>query len=208
MYIKIDVDISKVVGWSRVMTDDTIRKAQVSTVNKLGALAETAMRREITREFNVSASFVRARLRLRRASNRGGSGIAIEAVLIGSGSSGAKRSANLIHFVEKSISLAEARRRLRAGEGQSSRNRTFELRAKIKRGAGPKIVKGAFIGNKGRTVFIREGNTRLPIKPVQTIDVPQMFNTKRVNGRVVALIESRGKQQLEHELRYYMSRQG
>ena len=207
MYIKIDVDISKVAGWGRSMTEQTIRQAQASAVNKLVALAQTAMRREIVREFNVSASFVRERLKVRKASARG-TGFIIEAVLTGSGSSGAKRSANLIHFVEKSISLAEARRRLRAGEGQSSRNRTFELRAKIKRGAGPKIVKGAFIGNKGRTVFIREGNTRLPIKPVQTIDVPQMFNTKRVNGRVVALIESRGKQQLEHELRYYMSRQG
>lgn len=207
MHIKIDVDISQVVGWGRAMTDQAIPQAQASAVNKLAAIGQTAMRREIVQEYHVSSAFVRARLRVRKASAHA-KGFVIEAVLIGSGSSGAKRSANLIHFVEKSVSLAEARRRFKAGEGQSNRNRTFELRAKIKRGTGQKIVKGAFIGNKGRTVFIREGKTRLPIKPVQTIDVPQMFNAKRINRKVVQLIEARGKEQLEHELRYFMGRQG
>jgi hypothetical protein len=52
------------------------------------------------------------------------------------------------------------------------------------------LKNGAFIGNKGRTVFQRTGNTRLPIKPVQVIGVGQMFNFKPINARVKKKIEA------------------
>ena len=53
--------------------------------------------------------------------------------------------------------------------------------------SGPrKVITGAFIGNKGRTVFTRvQGAGRLPIKAVETVDIPQMFNTRRINAKVV-----------------------
>lgn len=204
MHIKIDVDLSAVERWASRMQNETIRQAQASAVNKLLEQAQTAMRREIASEFNVSASFVRARLRIRRASARGAA-VVIEGFLTGGGAAGAKRSTNIIHFVKTSkVSKAEARRRTKAGEATPAQG--YELRAKIKRHSSPKILRGAFIGNKGRTVFIREGRTRLPIKPVQTIDVPQMFNARRINDKVVALVRAKGKQQLEHELRYFMAR--
>jgi hypothetical protein len=58
---------------------------------------------------------------------------------------------------------------------------------KIKKAGPRKLIKGAFIGNKGRTVFERAGSGvgRLPIRAVETIDVQQMFNTRRLNAAVI-----------------------
>jgi hypothetical protein len=38
-------------------------------------------------------------------------------------------------------------------------------------------------------VFRRVGKGRLPIEPVQVIDVPQMFNARRVNEKVRARMQ-------------------
>ena len=80
------------------------------------------------------------------------------------------------------MTLAEGRRRNKAGTQN-------QLRFQIKKVGGKKIISGAFIGNKGRTVFIRETGDRLPIKALSTIDVPQMFNTRRIKKRVIKRIE-------------------
>ena len=80
------------------------------------------------------------------------------------------------------------------------------LSVKIRRNGGRKVLKQGFIGNKGRTAFERVGKARLPIKPLQTIDVPQMFNTKRINAKVVALIRERFPAIAEREVRFYLQR--
>lgn len=59
---------------------------------------------------------------------------------------------------------------------------------RIKKSGGRKLIKHAFIGNQGRTMFMREGTKRLPIKSVKTVDVPQMFNTRHINANVLARI--------------------
>lgn len=172
-------------------------RALASAVNKTLDQAETKMVRSIAAEFNVTSAYVRQRLRLRRA--RAKDGISIEGGLIGGGRAGAKRSANIIAFVEKKTSLAEARRRRKAG----TLNQLF---VKVKRGGPAKPIKGAFIGNKGRTVFEREGKSRLPIKPVQTIDVAQMFNTQRINRQVIAMLKAKFPQIVEREVRFFVTR--
>jgi len=90
--------------------------------------------------------------------------------------------------------LAEARRRSRRGTMN-------QLHFQIKRAGGKKMIKGAFIGNKGRTVFIREGRERLPIKALATIDVPQMFNARRINSIVRAVMLKRFETNFRRELR-------
>lgn len=153
-----------------------------AALNKVAAKAKTEMTRAITSEFNLKAAEVSSRLRIVRANRN----VKNWRVILDPFASGnfAKRgsSLNLIRFVEKSVTLAEGRRRAKAG----AKNKLY---FQIKKAGGKKPVTGAFIGNQGRTVFVRTGTARLPIKALSTIDVPQMFNTKRINARVMARIK-------------------
>jgi len=154
------------------LQSDLRDKALSASLNKVGPKARTEMTRAITSEFALKTSDVRPRLSLSKASRNH-----LVVVLDPYGSRRRGRSLNLIHFVEQRVSLAEMRRRRQSGDRQ--------IRFKIKRGGGLKKIPGAFIGNRGRTVFRRTGKDRLPIQAVSTIDVPQMFNARRIAGRVL-----------------------
>jgi hypothetical protein len=178
----------KVDRLSREMQNKVIPAA----INKVAPKARTAMIRQITSEFNIRADEVRSRLRLIKARRN------LErwmATLDPFASSRRGRSLNLIRFIEGSITLAEAKRRVRKGEGGAyqlnksvTRQKALQMRFKIKRRGSKQTVTGAFIGNKGRTVFVRLGDKQLPIKALSTIDVPQMFNTRRVQAEVIKVI--------------------
>ena len=171
-------------------------RATVSALNKTAAQAQTQMSKLIRQDYNISASLVRERLRVRRAVRRGE--YAFEAALLGNANN-QTRAMNLIHFLEKKVTLAEGKRRGKAG----TQNLLF---FKIKK-TGAKInVKGTFIGNKGRTIFKRTGSTRLPIAPKQTIGVPQMFNTKKNRGAVEKLIREVFPRVFQKEAAFYLSR--
>lgn len=172
------------------------RQALASAINKTIDFGRTRMVREITSEFNVTAAYVRDRLRVRRAAAKGL--LAIEGALIG-GKGGKARSANIIAFLEKVTTLGEAKKRAKAGTLQ-------QLFVKVKKAGPKKPLKGAFIGNKGRTVFERVGKERLPIKPVQVIDVAQMFNTKRINARVVVDLKRKFPEIAAREIRFFVDR--
>lgn len=185
---------------------DAGNKAMVRALNATIDQGKTQMAREISREFRISVAVAKARLAVRKASAKGGQlrfEAALEATRRGQG-----RSMNLIAFVEKSVSLAQARKRMRAGEGgaQTLRHggqvqKALQLRFQIKRSGGQKMIPGAFIANGGRTVFIREGKGRLPIRALNTIDVPQMFNAQRINQVVVRVMMSRFEANFRRELR-------
>lgn len=188
---------------------DIARQATASALNKTIAQAKTAMSREIRDEFNISAAKVNESLSITRASASGGE-LRMQASLQSPRKRG--RSLNLINFMEKSVSMAQARKRIKAGEGGTyqlqgrSMQKMLELRFKIKRKGPAKVVKGAFIGNKGRTVFMREGKSRLPIKALQTIDVASMFNTKRVNAKVVQMMMDKFPTIFDHEAKFFTSK--
>lgn len=171
-------------------------QAAASAINKTLDQAQTQMVRAITSEFMVKAGYVRDRLRIRRAVARGQA--TLEGSLIG-GNTGRGRSANIIAFVEKVTSLAAHRKRAKGGTGN-------QLYVKILRRGPAKPLPGAFIGNKGRTVFQRVGKGRLPIRPVQVIDVAQMFNTKRINATVVRFMRDKFPTIFEREARFYTDR--
>ncbi|MFZ4624105.1 MAG: hypothetical protein ACOYNF_07690, partial [Rhodoferax sp.] len=95
------------------------------------------------------------------------------------------RSLNMIHFVSGKL------------PSKRKNGTRSQLRFKIIKGAGLKTIlndatlkNGAFIGNKGRTVFQRTGKARLPIKPVQVIGVSQMFTFTKIRDRVISKINS------------------
>lgn len=158
---------------------DLQKRVVPAALNKVAAKAKTEMKQQITGEYNLKSAEVNERLRVIKAGRALNQWLA---VLDPFASRKRGRSLNMIHFLENKTTLAEAKRRKAGGT-------VNQLHFKIKRVGGKKLVEGAFIGNKGRTVFVRTSGDRLPIKALSTIDVPQMFNTKRIQGKVLARIE-------------------
>lgn len=158
---------------------DLQKRVVPAALNKVAAKAKTEMKQQITGEYNLKSAEVNERLRVIKAGRSLNQWLA---VLDPFASRKRGRSLNMIHFLENKTTLAEAKRRKAGGT-------VNQLHFKIKRVGGKKLVEGAFIGNKGRTVFVRTSGDRLPIKALSTIDVPQMFNTKRIQSKVLARIE-------------------
>lgn len=158
---------------------DLQKRVVPAALNKVAAKAKTEMKQQITGEYNLKSAEVNERLRVIKAGRSLNQWLA---VLDPFASRKRGRSLNMIHFLENKTTLAEAKRRRAGGT-------VNQLHFKIKRVGGKKLVEGAFIGNKGRTVFVRTSGDRLPIKALSTIDVPQMFNTKRIQSKVLARIE-------------------
>lgn len=181
-------------------------KVMVRSLNKTIDQGKIEMARDISSEFRIGVAAVKERLTVRKLTFKRGM-VKFEVVLEAT-NKGKGRSMNLIAFVEKSISFAQARKRMKAGEGGTQTLRgggvitkALQLRFQIKRAGGPKMIKGLFIGNKGRTVFQRVGKDRFPIEAKNTIDVPQMFNTKRINAAVVKAMLQKFEQNFDRELR-------
>lgn len=183
MKITISHNFPEVMRQLDQLQGDVAKQALVRAVNRTMEQAKTAMSREIRAEFNLPASKVNAALRIIRATYRGGL-FAVQATLESPSKRG--RSLNLINFAAR----------------QTSQGVTFQ----VKRGTGRKLIPGAFIANDGRTVFIRVGKPRLPIKALQTIDVAQMFNTKRINARVVKTMKDKFPEVFAREAKYYTDR--
>lgn len=172
---------------------DIGNKAVVRALNTTIDQGKTQMARQISQEFRVSVGTAKGRLKVFKASARNG---AFRFVAILEATKKAKgRSMNLIAFVNKGkVSKASAKRSGRT-------DLAGQLQFQIKRGGGKKAIKGAFIGNAGRTVFIRTGKDRLPIKALNTIDIGQMFNTRRVNKVVRQVMLDKFPANFQRELR-------
>ena len=161
-------------------------KAMARALNKTIDQGRAEMARRIAAEYRIKISDVRQRLAITRARKQGKAlelTVSLEATRAGKG-----RSMNLIAF------HTGGGRVLKSGKRQ-------QLRFKIRRDGGNKQITGAFIGNKGRTIFIREGEDRLPIKAVSTIDVIQMFNVKRINLAVREALLASLESNFDRELR-------
>lgn len=169
-----------------LMRKDIGDKAVARALNATIKQGETAMARQISLTYRISQSVVKQRLSVTRARRVGGKlelQVTLEASRPGKG-----RSMNLIAFVTTPA------RRLKTGK----RNQT---KLQIRRDGGRKQITGAFIGNQGRTLFIRTDKTRLPIKAVNTIDVVQMFNARKINDAVRTVLLDRFQTNFERELR-------
>ena len=179
METSIRIDLSGVAEVDRQLArlrGAELQKALYMAMNKTGAKAQTQADRMIRERFNISRDQVRGSFVFTRA-KQGTTGA--EAVLRIFGSpTKVGRSMNMVRFLERSVTLAEARKRVN------------KLRFKIlRRGGGLKTIDGAFLGNKGRTVFERTGAARRPIEPVQVIGVSQMFNTRTIREKAMITLE-------------------
>ena len=162
-------------------------KAMSAAINKTAQKARAEINRVIPQEYAVKATEVRNSIDLRSA--RAGN---LEAVISIFGSQSKRgRSANMIRFLAVAVA-AGASFKTRGAVGIKKKDIAAlkrQLGFRIRRAAGLKTVDGAFIANKGRTVFMREGKARLPIKPVQVIGFSQMFNARKIRDRVMAKID-------------------
>lgn len=180
------------------LSKDVANKVTPRALNATAKQGEAVMARTISREFVIGSREARSRLGIVRASKR--DGLNMQAVLMASnkGNRRGGRGMNLIGFLESKTTRKEMRERIKDQTAN-------QLRFKIKRGGAKRLIPGAFVAtNKatgGTAVFVREGKDRMPIKPLTTIDVPQMFNTRRINGAVVKHIMKRFPINWKRELR-------
>ena len=195
MKIDIRTNIDDVKRDLNRLQSDIQQRAIARALNRTMDQGRTQMVREIASEFEIKQSEIRARMSIRRAREGYFGGLLTVELFALQNKRG--RGFNLIRFVEKRVTLAEAKRRQKAGT-------LNQLGFRIKKGGGIKRITGAFIGNKGRTVFMREGKERLPIKAVTTIDVAQMFNTRRINSKVVRYVQDKFPEVLGREVDYYV----
>ncbi len=189
--MSVRADLTAVRGQLRRLEKGMREQAIASALNRTAEMAKTAATRDITRDINLQANYVRGRIQIRRASARSG---VLEVTL----SSPGKRSANLIRFAERRVTLAEGRRRVKEGK--------VGVYVKVRRNGSWTLIPGAFIGNNGRTVFRRVGKSRLPIESLQAVDVPQaMFSDIGVANlkRAVATIFPK---RLAHEIQRLIRR--
>lgn len=205
MKINVHADMSRVIMKLGKIKADLRDKVIVAALNKTVAKAQAEMVRQITAEFNIKSSDVRAKLDIDKASWKRGRMVA---TLKAFGSKRGRRSMNVIHFAAKQVPGNGPPKRVRA-QFPDGRWRTITVRegggvsVKIKRGGGRKLIKGAFIANQGRTVFMRVGPSRLKIKAVHTVDVPQMFNMRKVNGAVVRKVRQEFPIEFARALKMY-----
>ena len=153
------------------LPEQIANKAMARALNTTIDQGKTQMARQISQEYRLTVGEVKARLSVQKARNRGA--LRLEAKLEAT-RKGKGRSMNLIAFQTGALTKRTAKKAGRA-------NAVGQIGFQIKRGGGRKVIPGAFIGNKGRTMFIRTGKARLPIQALNTIDVTQMFNTRRIN---------------------------
>ena len=187
-------------------------QAELSALNKTAAGAKTRMARVIVANYRLKSSFVKERLRIAKARRKGQ--YELTAILSGNEAGGNRRSMNLIHFAVNKLTGKEKR----AWKKQSGM-RNPQLPFQIKKTGGRVYIKGAFVGNNGRTVFERIPGTTMEsrgkyagtthaeaLKPVQTIGVPQMFNATKSIAPVQRWIAENFSRIFASEYRYYMAK--
>jgi hypothetical protein len=201
--LKITVDNRATLAMLANVRREIVPKVLQPAINKVAAKAVAEINRAIPQEYAVKASEVRNAISLRRA--RAGN---IEAVIEIFGSARKRgRSLNLIHF------LAAVQQAGRAFKARGTKVTKKDLAALdqqlgfiIKRAGGLRKIEGAFIGNKGRTIFRRVGKGRLPLEPVQVIGFSQMFTSARISKRVLDKINAELPVEIDRALKLLMSR--
>lgn len=178
------------------LADDVANKVLGRAMNKSIDQGRTRMVKEISAEFRVTQSAVKQRLSVQHVMTRKGNvrmTVRLEARRAGGLHGNDERGMNLINFV------------IGGQPKRSKRGSMRQLSFQIKRTGGRKQIPGAFITTNKKTngtaVFIREGKSRYPIKTITTIDVAQMFNTRRINKAVVSSILDNFEKNFQRELR-------
>lgn len=90
---------------------------------------------------------------------------------------------------------------IRFGARQGKKGVTFAFKKRQRQ-----TIAGAFIANRGRTVFKRVGKARLPIKSLLSpYSVTQLFGSDRMKKRIQEFVHEAYPRVLIQELKYFFS---
>ena len=188
MEIRLDIrGVDAVQRQLKTVNENLRDKVVTAALNKVASKAQAEINRAIRDEYVVKADEVRNAMVVHKASRES---LTASIDIFGS-KSRRGRSANMIYFVAamQAGGMAFKTRGATGVKRSDLKSIGKQLGFRVKRGSGLKQIHGAFIANKGRTVFIREGRNRLPIKPVQVIGFSQMFSSKKISKRVMDKID-------------------
>lgn len=172
---------------SRISSELKQGQATSAAINKVAEKAKAEINRQIVGRYAVKATEVRSSVSIRRASPTGGR---LQAVVDIFGSPSRRgRSMNMVRFLAALQAAGQAHRARGSTAGKKALAALGkQLGFQILRGGALKQIPGAFVGNRGRTVFRRVGRERLPIEPVQVIGVSQMFSSRSIRAAVLRKI--------------------
>lgn len=169
--------------------NDIGNKALVRSLNATIDHGKTQMARTISQEFRITVGAAKDRLKVSKASAKGANvrfEVQLEPTRPAKG-----RGMNLIHFVTRIPK-------------RTKKGMLGQVQLQIKRQGGRKTIKGAFVATNRKTtgtaLFVRTSKSRYPIKTLTTVDIPQMFNTKRINATVVKVMREQFEKNFNREL--------
>ena len=203
MGISVRADFSQALRKLEQLPDKVQEKAVIATINRVAAKAKTEMKRQIGAEFNLKSTDINAQLRVSKANK---SQTLVQAVLSSFGKRRGHTSRNVMMFDARQV-VGTGRPKAVRVQFKDGSWRTLTIRegggvsVNIKRNGGRKLIPHAFIANKGRTVFIR--NEDGTIKGVETIDIPNMFNTKRIYANVLEKIRTDLIAETDRSLKFF-----
>jgi hypothetical protein len=211
--LTIKVDTKQVERMLKGLSDAVKGTAIREAVNKAANKGNTEMKRRISREFNINQQTLAPQLEVRGAAKGYNT---ITAVIYPIAKFAGRRGRNVIEFMERKVTLAEARKRTKSG---TLRDLRFEILRKRKT-----LIPGTFVTTYNRGTFVaqRIPGTTTPgrqryagtkhaekLRGTQTIDVPQMFNTKRIAFSVKRKIEEELlPEEIQRAIQYALKRYG
>jgi len=191
MRISAQIDMSRAIEKLRTLPQKVQDRAIKDTINKVADRTNTAMKREITGEYTMKSGRVGEQLKVIKASNKGA---VIQAILKATGS-GKGRNIGSFKFsvVKGSGPYKYVRAKMKDGSWKMLKVRAGAgVKYQIKKNGAVHFLPGAWLATNGVAVLFRDQRQDYKVRGFTTIDVPEMFNAKRINQRVIEF----AKQQL------------
>lgn len=206
MQISAQIDMSGAIAKLRDLPQKIQDKAITQTINEVIARTQTEMKRQITGEYNIKAGDVAKSLRVSKANSKSA---VIQATL--SALAGSRNGVrNVILFGAKCVQgsgrVKYVRAKMKDGSWRMVKTREGQgVRVKIKKSGKSVFIEGAWIANNlaGTPVLFRDKNKNNQVRGFTTIDVPQMFNAKRINQQVIAFAKEQLIRSTERTLRRF-----
>jgi len=178
--VKIQIKLEGIDELEKAFDPKIVKKALRRTMGETGRKFKANITKDVRKTYAVKAKELKSHIVGKTIND--GDGLRYEFTVKG-------RTINLIHF----------------GARQLKRGGVSVL---VRRDHGRKRIRSAFIApdRGGRLrVFMRKGESRLPIEAKNTLSVPQMFNDEIVKKNL-ELVESGWRERLSHNLDYYLGK--
>lgn len=192
MKVSTRIDFSQALKKLEQLPQKIQDKAIQQTINQTARDARSSMKSNILEVYGLPSSKVNDQLKVKKASN---TKTLVQAVLYPTFANRSKRL-NVIHFGASFVQGRGKKRYIKV-LSRTQGWKTIEVRdgqgvsARITKGGKRDFFPGAWIAtaNGGRAVFNRKTPDDYKASGVTTIDVPQMFNSKRIYSKTLEQIK-------------------